>query len=186
MKALLSNKMKLLGVILFISFHQIGCAQTTINWISVEKAQASVKKRPKNIFIYIYSDGCSYCDKMASTTLNNPEIVNHINQHYYAIKINAETTDTIIYKGKRYVNPNPEQGTRHQFARILAVMDKTIGFPTMVFFDRNFNKFLDRTRGYKSVEKLGMYLKFIDEGHYNQMTFEEFISDDQSHAHSGL
>jgi len=149
--------------------------QEVINWISIEEVQELVKNEPRKIIIMVYTDWCTYCQNMEATTFKDPEIIKYINSHFYAVKLNAETKEPIIFKGRTYTNPQPDkEKSKHRLALSFAAIDKTIGFPTFVFFDDNLNRLMSPIRGYKSKEKLEMYLQYIIQDIYKSKSFEEY------------
>ena len=76
-----------------------------IHWISFDEAIKLNSGYPKKkILIDVYTDWCGWCKKMDAVTFSNPVIASYINEHYWAVKLNAEGYDTIIYNGVTYTN----------------------------------------------------------------------------------
>src|SRR5688572_24746467 len=73
-----------------------------IEWLTIEEAAAKSKKKPRKIFIDVYTDWCGWCKKMDKTTFSETEIINYINKNYYAVKLNAEGKEPITLNGKTY------------------------------------------------------------------------------------
>ena len=150
-------------------------AQNKINWLTIEEAQDAVKSNPRDVFTFVYADWCDHCKKMQETTLKDPTVIQYINAHFYAVKFNAETSEPVMFKGLTFANPEPgKHKSWNRLAVLLAAYDGAIGFPTLVFFDRNFNRLIKPARGYKSVDKLNAYLKYIGENQYQAISFEEY------------
>lgn len=172
--------------IIFISVFLIPIlvqAQDQINWITIEEAQELVKTEPRKVFTFVYADWCDHCEKMQETTLKDHEVIRYINDHFYAVKFNAETSEPVKFKGRTFTNPEPgKHKSWNRLAVLLAAYDGAIGFPTLVFFDQNFNRLVKPTRGYKSVEKINSYLKYIGENNYQTVSFEEFIESTELHT----
>ncbi len=161
-----------LSIILLFLLPSILTAQEKINWISVSEVQELIKDDPKDVFMFIYTDWCGYCKKMEANTFVNKNIIKYINDNYHAVKFNAESTDTIEFLGKKYMPGT--SGEKHRLALKLAVIDRAIGFPTLVFFNNQFQLYMPATRGNKSVEKLEMYLRFIGEDIYKSKSFDSY------------
>jgi len=53
-----------------------------IKWLDFEEAVALNSKKPKKIFIDMYTDWCGWCKKMDAATFINPVIVDYMNEHY--------------------------------------------------------------------------------------------------------
>ncbi|MBL7896947.1 MAG: DUF255 domain-containing protein, partial [Crocinitomicaceae bacterium] len=56
----------------------------------------------KFIFIDIYTDLCGWCKKMDASTFQDSEVVAYMTEHFYAVKMNAESKDPIAYKEVLY------------------------------------------------------------------------------------
>src|SRR3954463_14417926 len=74
-----------------------------IHWMTFKEALAKNEKAPKKIFIDVYTDWCGWCKKMDASTFTNDSIIQYMNKNFYAVKLDAETKDTIKYKGVDYV-----------------------------------------------------------------------------------
>ncbi|BDC98878.1 thioredoxin family protein [Persicobacter psychrovividus] len=72
-----------------------------IKWISFEDAMKMVEKNPsKHIMIDFYTSWCGYCKKLDKTTFKDKDVVQAVNKDFYAVKIDAESTERITYKGE--------------------------------------------------------------------------------------
>jgi thioredoxin-related protein len=143
-----------------------------IKWLDFEEAVALNKKKPKKMFIDMYTDWCGWCKKMDASTFSNPVIVKYMNENYYAVKFNAERKDTVIYKGTKFVNPNPS-GTRssHQLAQEL--LSGRMSYPSFLFLDENLDK-VTTVPGYRKAPEFETILHYIGENAYKDQKWEEF------------
>jgi thioredoxin-related protein len=127
------NKIALL-LILFFSGMQLNIAQESINWITLEQAETKLATEQKKILVYMFTDWCGWCKKMDRETFNNAAIIDYINKHFYAVKFDAESADTIYYKGRSFVNQNPGQKRQyHELAK--ALMQGKMSFPSVVYLN---------------------------------------------------
>ncbi len=78
-----------------------------IHWYSFEEAYKLNKKKPKKIFVDVFTDWCGWCKKMDAETFTNPVISKYMAKHFYCVKLNAERKDTVIIDGVKFTNPNP-------------------------------------------------------------------------------
>ena len=86
-------------MILMVSF----VSAQEINWISIDEAEAQMKKHPKkSLFVDFYTDWCGWCKRMDQSTFIEPEVVQYINANYIPIKFDAELKDDVTFKGKVY------------------------------------------------------------------------------------
>ena len=143
-----------------------------IKWMDFEEAVAASKKKPKKIFIDMYTDWCGWCKKMDASTFVNPVIVEYMNENFYAVKFNAERKDTVVFNGKNYVNPNPTgQRSSHQLAQEL--MAGRMSYPSFLFLDENAGK-ITTVPGYRKAPEFESILHYIAEDAYKTQKWEEF------------
>ena len=84
------------------------------------------KEDPRKIFVDVYTDWCGWCKKMDRSTFADESVVNYVNENYYAVKLNAESSKKITFNG--------HEMTEAYLARSLRVS----GYPTIVFIDEKF------------------------------------------------
>lgn len=147
-----------------------------VQWLSFEEAMAKQAEEPKKIIMDVYTNWCGPCKLLDKRTFQNKYVANYINEHYYAVKFNAEGNENISYKGQEFVNPNfkPEMTNRrngvHQFTSTLGVQ----GYPTIVFFDEETNMIVPLT-GFLTPQQIELYLKMMKTDAYKDIkTQEEF------------
>jgi thiol-disulfide isomerase/thioredoxin len=80
-----------------------------INWLSIEEASVLYQKNPKPMFIDVYTDWCGWCKKMDASTFKDASIAQYLNSNFYAVKLNAETSDSLRFMGKTYYNTQQEK-----------------------------------------------------------------------------
>ncbi|MEP6712690.1 MAG: DUF255 domain-containing protein [Ferruginibacter sp.] len=73
-----------------------------INWITIEQLNEQYYKNPKPIVIDVYTNWCGWCKEMDRTTYKNDKLADYINQHYYAVKYNAESKDSVLFNRMMY------------------------------------------------------------------------------------
>ena len=120
-----------------------------INWVSLELAQQAAKTEPKNIFIDVYTDWCGYCKKMDQNTFSDSSVVNYVNENFYAVKLNAESTKKVTFKGVEM--------TEQELSRVFRVR----GYPTIVFMDETFEQVAPLS-GYRSAQEFKAILMQFD------------------------
>ena len=78
-----------LSLILVIAMTFSAIAQQ-INWVTLEEAVALQKKEPKKIMMDVYTNWCGPCKMFDKNTFQNKDVADYVNEHYYAVKFNAE------------------------------------------------------------------------------------------------
>ena len=171
-----------------VSFSQETVAVEQIKWMSWNEAIAVQKldrdnfnadkkanPAPKKIFLDIYTGWCGWCKKMDRSTFKAPEVVKYMNKYFYAIKLDAEMTETISYNGHDFINPRPEvvrgrKGT-HQLAASL--LDNRLSYPSYVIMDENTNR-LVIYKGYKQTDAFVGILSFF--GTNQHLSYKKSLS----------
>jgi thioredoxin-related protein len=154
--------------------NEADAAQTTplIKWYSFEEAVKKNKKKPRKIFIDVYTDWCGWCKKMDKETFMNPQLAEYINENFYPVKLNAEQKEAITFKGQEFVNPNPDRNrSPHQLA--IAILKQEMSYPSYVILDEK-SDWLFKIRGYKSSDDLLPVLKYFGSNQYKVMSWTEF------------
>ncbi|WP_411766520.1 thioredoxin family protein [Winogradskyella sp. A3E31] len=166
------KRIVLIGIIALFTVLAIPAQE--INWVSLDEAIALQKKNPKKIMMDVYTNWCGPCKLLDKNTFHNKDVVDYVNEHYYAVKFNAEGNDVVNFDGKKFENPGykPENANRrnsaHQFTRFL----KVNAYPTIVFLDEE-QKMIAPIRGYQKPKQLELYLKLFKSDEYKSMTTQE-------------
>jgi len=126
-----------------------------INWLTIEEAQALAEENPKKVIMDVYTDWCGWCKKMDKTTFADENVVEYVNENFYAVKLKADSNDKVTFKGQEF--------SKGELARALRVT----GYPTVVFFDENFGRF-QPVSGFRPADD---FLKLLEA--FNQAEMSE-------------
>jgi thioredoxin-related protein len=77
-------------------------SKSAIEWLDLETAADRNKEEKKFFFVDIYTDWCGWCKKMDQSTFMDSSVVAYMNEHFYAVKMNAESKTPIAYKEVLY------------------------------------------------------------------------------------
>jgi len=161
-----------LGFLVF--FYSCLATSQTINWMSLEEALNAQKNNPKKILMDVYTVWCGPCKLMEKKTFTNSDLVNYVNNHYYAVKFNGEGNEVIDFYGNTFSNPNYDinrknsRNSTHQFAQFLGVK----GYPTTIFLSES-GDLITPVVGYLDVHQFELYIKMIKKGDYQVFTKPE-------------
>ena len=112
----------------------------SVNWLTFEQLEDSLAIRPKKVVIDFYTDWCTYCRKMDKVVFTKPEVIDLINEEYYAVRFDAETDAQVVFSGQTLVNDQIGKSRRplHQMAQLLALRNGQFVAPTLVVLDEEF------------------------------------------------
>lgn len=164
---------------LFLILSAASFAQDTkIEWITLNEAEQRMEKEPRKVLVDVYTTWCGPCRMMEQNTFHNPAVVEYINEHYYAVKFDAESPESVEFRGTVYKNENHDPNKRgrnstHDLARAIAPVNGRIAYPTVVYMDEDF-KILAPVQGYHTPQQIEPILKFIAEGNYAENNFADF------------
>ncbi len=148
--------------------------QSEVRWLTLEEAMAQSKIHPKKIFVDIYTDWCTWCKKMEKFTFNNPYIANYINDKFYPVKIDAEMSQSVYFKGQNYIF-RPGEGRKGRGVHELAIYltRGRLSYPSVVFLDENLNN-PQPVAGFQNPARMDMLLKFFGEDYYKYVDWNLF------------
>lgn len=168
-----------LSIILVVGLTNLQAQHDGIQWMSIEEAEAAMKSNPKKILIDVYTKWCGPCKMMMKNTFTNPEIIQYINENYYAVKFNAEGSESVTFMGTTYSNPqfdpakgNGRNGT-HEFTMAIAPVNGRVAYPTIVYMDEDY-KILSPVQGYYQPAQIMPILHFFGDDAYKNESWSDF------------
>ncbi len=151
--------------------------QGTVKWMSFEEAVAAIEKdkksgrKPKKMFIDVYTDWCGWCKKMDKETFETPDVAAYLNKHFYAVKLNAEQRADIQFAGHTF--KFVAQGSRGYHELAASLLDGQMSYPTVVFLNEEV-QLLQRIPGYLDIPTFDTILHYLAEEHYKTTPWAEF------------
>ncbi len=141
--------------------------EPAVKWYTMEQAVQLNANHPKKIYIYVYSDHCGWCRKMAGNTLTDPVIAKYLNEKYYPVRLNVDMKEAVTVGSKTYtyVPADPSKGTPGYHEFIVAILQGYMAYPAGAFFDQNLT-FLGVDRGYKAPADFEKLLHYIGDNAY--------------------
>lgn len=102
-----------------------------ITWMSWTEAIQANKKKPKLIFVDVYTGWCGWCKVMDQKTFSDPDVAKYMSDNFYCVKLDAEQKDPIVYNKHTFVF-KPEYRA-HELA--ISMLDSQMSYPSFVFFN---------------------------------------------------
>jgi len=145
-----------------------------ITWLTWDEAIELNKENPKKIFIDVYTDWCGWCKRMDATTFIDPEVVSYMNEHFYAIKLDAEMKENITFKDQdfKYV----KQGRRGIHTLAYSLLEGKASYPSFVTLTESFDR-IAISPGYKQPGQLIKELRFAAEERYKDESWSDYNRD---------
>ena len=161
----------LLAFVLMAAIHCFAQAgkESPIRWMSFSEAVKQNEKSPRKILVDVYTRWCSNCKKMDATTFNDSAVAAYLNAHYYPVRIDAETRDSISFSGQVFVY-NP-------VLKVNELVESLIGsnksYPNFAFLDEKFS-LITNVVGYQAPDEFVPILVYFSEDKYKSQTWDEF------------
>lgn len=150
-----------------------------IEWITWAEAVRRNAIEPRKIFVDVYTDWCGYCKQMDTTTFKNKAVVDIVNKNFYAVKLDAEQKEDIIFQrnrfkfvqgAKRKGNNGYHKGS-HQLAA--ALLDGRMAYPSFVILDEEFARIM-LSPGFKQAQQIMTELSFAKDEQYKVMSWDQY------------
>lgn len=137
-----------------------------INWLTIEEATAKMEVEPKPVIIDLYTNWCYWCKVMDKKTYNNSKVVSYIKEHFYAVKLNAESKDTIQWANKKFIYDfrNKINGFAFYLTR------GQLAFPNTIIFGDS-KEAPASIPGFMKPKKIEVVLKYFGEKVYEKKEF---------------
>jgi thioredoxin-related protein len=137
----------------------------------LEKLQ---KKKPKKVLVSVTSSFCNSCKVMGKTTFMDSSIAKIINEKYYLVEFNAESSDTIVFKNEKFTKGMVNNFPLHSLPLKLAGNRFTL--PMMCLLDEELNT-IDVLSFYYSPQLIKPILMFIGDNAYKTKKWPDYISE---------
>jgi thioredoxin-related protein len=156
-------------IILITFFNSSFVVKDKINWLNFQQLNEQYTAAPKPILIDIYTGWCGWCKEMDRTTYKHEKLSKYVNEHYYAIKFDAESKEPITFNNKVY--KYNKQYKTHDLAIYLT--GGQLSYPTTVFLSGT-NAQPAPLPGYMKPKQMEGPLKFFGEKADATQTFVAF------------
>jgi len=140
-----------------------------INWLTISELQAAYRKNPKPVLVDVYTHWCTWCKEMDKETYDNDNVANYINEHYYAVRFDAENKDSVSWNGEKFGYDLNYRA--NDFAVYLT--SGQMSFPTTVLLP-DMSAQPAPLPGFLKPGELEPPLKYFGDGFYKSQNFPDF------------
>jgi len=160
---------KILFLFLLCSASSFALAQDALQWMNIEEAEAACKKKPRKIFVDVYTDWCGWCKKMDQSTFRDSLVKKYASEKFYAVKLNAESRENIIFRDKVF------HFNESMRANDLAVMflSGELSYPGIVFLDEKLQP-VQTVGGFSDPARFNMMLHYFGENAYKKKSMNDY------------
>ena len=157
-----------LSLVILISF--IPSKNEKIKWLTLTELKSAYAKKHKPILIDVYTSWCGWCKVMDKETYSNEKVAGYINDNFYAVKFDAETSDSVSFGSKKY---GYNAGNRANELAVYLLFGR-MGFPTTVFLS-SIDAQPAPLAGYLKPAEIEPALKYYGGGAYKKQDYNEFM-----------
>jgi thioredoxin-related protein len=151
-------------------------AQTTekttggIKWLTLQQAEEAMKKKPKKMIVDVYTTWCYWCKVLDAKTYSDAKVIDYVNKNFYAVKLDAESKDSVTYQGKTYFYNSSYRvnGVTQQF------MEGSNGYPTITIVDEKF-KVVSVNPGYQDSDAFLKLMKYYGDNYYLNTDYNTYL-----------
>lgn len=127
----------------------------TTSWRAWQPGIEEASRVKKPILVDVYTDWCGWCKRMDRDVYARADVQDYLTKNFVVIKLNAESTRTASYQGRRT--------TEEAIASALRVT----GYPTTVFL-RSSGDHMVNVPGYVPADRFLRILRYLAEGHMDR------------------
>jgi len=143
-----------------------------VHWISFEMLEQKMKEEPRKVLVDVYTSWCGWCKVMDKKTYSNPKVIQYINEHFYAVKFDAEQKAPVQFIGQTW-----EYDASKKSNRLAAeLLQGKMSYPTTVIMGQDL-KSVNPIPGYLEVPQMEMILKYIGGDKDKTVTWADWQKD---------
>lgn len=98
-----------------------------------EQLQGLIKENPKPVVVFLHTDWCSYCALMERKTFNDSDVVNELNEDFYFVSFNAESTEDVVFKNHLF--QYKKRGLKSGEHELATALGERGAFPAIVILN---------------------------------------------------
>jgi thioredoxin-related protein len=145
--------------------------EETVRWYTIEQAEALAKKNKRKIFIDVFTNWCGWCKNMEKSTFSQQHIIHYINENYYAVKLDAEQRNEIVFKNKTYHFVTQSGVGFNELAA--EFLRGQMSYPTIIFLDEDLNT-IQVIPGYRDAAQFEKIMTYFGEDNHKKTPWSKY------------
>lgn len=154
---------KVTAALFLFTLVSINATGQSINSTELDRAIEIASQNDKKVLIDVYADWCPYCEKMHNEVYTETGVIEAVNEHFYLVKINIESENTVNYLGKKM--------SEQEFSAML----NSSSLPTTFFMNGN-GELLGMQPGLMPADVFEDLLHFVGSNAFESISFEDYRS----------
>ncbi len=138
-----------------------------INWITFEEAHRLNQTTPRKVIIDVYTGWCGWCKVMDQRTFSQPAIIDYVNEHFYAVKLDAEMSADVTVGDKTF----RKQGGTHELA--ISLLQGKMSYPSTVFLNEKMGM-IQPIAGYLEPRMFHQIITYFGGDYQSKEKFDDF------------
>ncbi len=155
-----------------VGFNASAQSAEKVKWYTIEEAQKLNAKSPRKIMVDVYTDWCGWCKKMDAEPFNHPVIAKYINENFYPVKFDAESSAPVEFGGHTFTNESTGARSTHQFAA--ALLNGKMSYPSVAYLTGKL-EMIGAVPGFYTPAQIEPLLHYIVEEKYkDNVSLEDY------------
>lgn len=134
-------------VMSFLIVVSAGAQKPQIQWLTWEQAMVKNKKKPKMIFVDVYTDWCGWCKVMDNKTFSDSGVAAYMGKNFYCVKFNAEQQPEVKHNKIAYKYKTEHKV--HEFA--IWLLNSSMMYPSFAILNSKAER-ITTIKGYYEVK----------------------------------
>jgi thioredoxin-related protein len=143
---------------------------SSVIWMSVEEAEQRTQRKPRMIVMTVTTKWAGW-GKLQERNFKSKRIIRYLNENYYTVKLDAESSDTILFNRVNYTRGDGMP--YHMLA--YSLLEGQMDFPSTVFLDEKMTVLMV-IPGPMDEERFDVVLHYFAEKAYNntKLSFRDY------------
>lgn len=179
--------MRFTGRILIVLFWLISAvAFAQPNTLAFEAVDSLQQKSPRPVVVFIHTDWCRFCFAMKTRNFTDEAVVEVLNEHFYFVDFDGESTRPVIFKGRTYNHkPTGANTGVHELAEFLGSINGKVTYPTLCILNSEYELVYQHNSFMNADELMGV-LDYLIEIQNPSLTLPEEGIDNASGRNRGF